>query len=208
MHIEILKEGLTNLEATREKLINIGRELSHLSKRAISSTLRGDRVGADRILGELSKVFKALVESVSPYPELYYSNSFYIAAAEYVEAVQLYSIAFEGKLKDLGELGVHSIPYILGTIDLIGELKRMSLELLRKEEYAESFKYFQFAEEIYEEFSEIDFADTVVPGLRRKLDIYRKVIDDWRVLLIDIESRIRLEKACRQTGGLVRPQSL
>ncbi|MEM4831296.1 MAG: hypothetical protein QW740_02560, partial [Sulfolobales archaeon] len=160
---------------------------------------------ADSALSELSRVFQALVESISRHPELFYSNLFYSVAAEYVEAIQLYSVVFEGRLKDLEEIGVHPIPYVLGSIDLIGELKRASLELLRKEEYVESFKYFEVAERIYEELLSIDFADTVIHGFRRKLDVYRKVIDDWRVLLIDIESRVRLEKACREAAKHSKP---
>ncbi|MEM2307734.1 MAG: hypothetical protein QW266_02240 [Sulfolobales archaeon] len=198
LSVEVLRERLANLEVARANLIDIGKEVTHLSKRAISSTLKKDRVSADGILSELSRVFRSLLENVSPYPELYYSNHFYSVAAEYVEAIQFYSIVFDERLKDLEEIGVHPIPYIMGSIDLIGELKRGSLELLRKEEYAESFRYFEIAEEIYEELSDIDFADTIIPGFRRKLDIYRKVIDDWRLLLIDIESRIKLEKACRE----------
>ncbi|MEM1682211.1 MAG: hypothetical protein QXT76_06835 [Sulfolobales archaeon] len=198
VRIELLRERLANLEAAREKLISVGREISRISKRVISSVLRKDRAGADSALSELNRVFQVLVESISRHPELFYSNLFYSVVAEYVEAVQLYSVVFEGRLKDLEEIGVHPIPYALGSVDLIGELKRVSLELLRKEEYVESFKYFEIAEVIYEELLDIDFADTVIPGFRRKLDVYRKVIDDWRVLLVDIESRVRLEKACRE----------
>ncbi|MDW8010614.1 MAG: hypothetical protein RMH84_03350, partial [Sulfolobales archaeon] len=192
-----IRDRLLKLEAVREEVVRSGRELSSLARRAISSTLRGSRDGADRALRELSDVYHSLVGKVSNYPELLYSNLYYSVVAEYVESVQLYSAVFEKKLVGFGDLGVHPIPYILGSLDLIGELKRVSLELLRREEYVESFRYFELAEGVYEELSELDFADHVVPGLRRKLDVYRKVLDDWRVLLIDIESRVKLERACR-----------
>lgn len=208
IRIEFLRERLANLEVAREKLISIGRELSRLSKRVISNALSNDRTGADGALIELSRVFQVLTENVSPHPEIYYSNLHYSVVAEYVEAVQFYSAVFNGRLKGPEELGVHPIPYVLGSIDLIGELKRASLELLRREDYARSRRYFEIAERIYEELSDIDFADTIVPGLRRKLDIYRKVIDDWRVLLIDIESRVKLERACGEAVRQLKPRSL
>lgn len=203
---EVVRSHLNQLEAAREKLVNIGRELSWLARRVISSTLRRNHGEAGQAVYELEKVFRYLVESFSRYPELYYSNLFHSIVAEYVEAEQLYSMAFSGRLKSIVELGVHPVPYILGSADLIGELKRMSLEFLRKEEYEESFRYFEIAERVFEELSELGFADTVVPGLRRKLDIYRKVVDEWRVLLVDIESRMKLERVCRQATKLAEPE--
>ncbi len=200
LRVEALREKLVEMEAARERLVNAGRELSRLSRRLVSSVLRRDQAGAHELARELSRAFESLVESVSSHPELYYSGLFYSIAAEYVEAIQLYSTVFGGGLKGPEELRAHPVPYVLGSADLIGELKRLSLELLRSGDYEESYRYFELAEGIYEELSELDFADAVVPGLRRKLDVYRKVIDDWRVLLIDIESRVKLERACEQAG--------
>ncbi|MCX8184564.1 MAG: hypothetical protein RMI56_06795 [Sulfolobales archaeon] len=201
LEINQVRDRLVELEAVREEVISVGRDLSNLARKVVSSTLRGSRDEADRVLRDVSRVYYSLVGRVSHYPELYYSNLFYSVVAEYVESAQLYYTVFEKKFKSAGELGVHPIPYVLGTLDLIGELKRISLELLRREEYGESFRYFELAEEIYSELSELDFADSVIPGLRRKLDIYRKVLEDWRVLLIDIESRVKLERACRKAWG-------
>ncbi len=208
LRLEALKERLANLDATREALVESGREISRLSKRLVSRVLRRDPAGAEEAARELSRAFESLVERVSPYPELYYSGLFYSVAAEYVEAQQLFYAVFRGRLGDPEELRVHPAPYVLGTAELIGELKRLSLELLRSGEYSESFRYFELAEEVYERLSELDFAEPVVPGLRRRLDVYRKVIDDWRVLLIDIESRVKLERACRQAERLLGSGSL
>ncbi|MCI4436636.1 MAG: hypothetical protein JHC33_07480, partial [Ignisphaera sp.] len=42
------------------------------------------------------------------------------------------------------------------------------------------------------------FAENLVPGLKRKLDVYRKVLDDWKELLVDLISRERLRKLFEQ----------
>lgn len=196
LEINEVRRYLEELEEAREQLIKVAREVSQLVRALVSLSIRRRREDAHRYYQELSDRFKSLLEVSSQHPELTYSNFFYSIAAEYVEAVQLYSIVFEGRLLTLSELNVHPIPYLLGHADLIGELKRLSLEHLRRGEYRESFTYLELAEGIYEELSSIDIADPIVPGLRRKLDVYRKVIDDWKVLLIDIESRVKLEKMC------------
>lgn len=196
LEINEVKKHIEDLEEAREQLIKTAREVSQLVRAVVSLSIRRRREDARRYYRELSDKFRSLLEVSSKHSELMYSNFFYSIAAEYVEAVQLYSIVFDGRLLTLRELNVHPIPYLLGHADLIGELKRLSLEHLRRGEYRESFTYLELAEGIYEELSSIDVADPIVPGLRRKLDVYRKVIDDWKVLLIDIESRVKLEKMC------------
>jgi translin len=202
LDIDGVRRYLEDLEEAREQLIKVAREVSQLARAVVSSSIRR-REDARRYRRELSERFRYLLEISSKHPELAYSNLFYSIAAEYVEAMQLYSVVFDGKLLTLNELNVHPVPYLLGHADLIGELKRLSLEHLRRGEYDESFSYLELAEGIYEELSSTDTADPVVPGLRRKLDVYRKVIDDWKVLLIDIESRVKLEKVCGEVlkGG-------
>ena len=193
---------LASLESAREHLVKRGREISRLARRLSSYTLLGLTDDASRVFGELADAYRSVAGELSRYPELLYSNLFYSVTAEYVEAVQLYSVVFGEGIRGPDELGVHPVPYVLGLLDLVGELKRVSLESLRRGDYQKSFEYLDIAERVYETLSELSAADAVVPGFRRKLDIYRKVIDDWRALLIDVESRLRLERACKSASWL------
>jgi len=185
---------LSELEAARESLLKVSRDVTLLSKRLVSYSIRGLRREAYEVRERLTATYRELLALVSRHPELYYSNLFYSVASEYAEALQLLSVAFEGKLLTAEELGVHPVPYVLSLADLVGELKRASLESLRKGAYDESLRYLDIAEGIYEALESLGVSDAVVPGFRRKLDIYRKVIDDWRELLLDLRSRAELSR--------------
>jgi len=84
-------------------------------------------------------------------------------------------------------------------LDVIGELKRHSLRLIERGGYEESLKVFDIAESVFNQVEELAFAENIIPGLKRKLDIYRKVLDDWKELLIDIISREKLRKVLEGT---------
>jgi predicted translin family RNA/ssDNA-binding protein len=78
-------------------------------------------------------------------------------------------------------------------------LKRHSLRLIERGGYEESLKVFDIAESVFNQVEELAFAENIIPGLKRKLDIYRKVLDDWKELLIDIISREKLRKVLEGT---------
>lgn len=189
---------LSELEVARESLLKVSRDVTLLSKRLVSYSIRGLRSEAYEVRERLTATYRELLALVSQYPELYYSNLFYSVASEYAEAVQLLSVIFEGRLLTAGELGVHPVPYVLSLADLVGELKRASLEALRRGVYDESLRYLDVAEGVYEALESLGVSDAVVPGLRRKLDIYRKVIDDWKELLLDLRSRAELSRLYRE----------
>ncbi len=188
---------LSELEAARESLLKVSRDVTLLSKRLVSYSIRGLRREAYEVRERLTATYRELLALVSRHPELYYSNLFYSVASEYAEAVQLLSVVFEGRLLTAEELGVHPVSYVLSLADLVGELKRASLEVLRRGAYDESLRYLDIAEGIYEALESLGVSDAVVPGLRRKLDIYRKVIDDWKELLLDLRSRAELSRLYR-----------
>ncbi|MEM0371315.1 MAG: haloacid dehalogenase [Ignisphaera sp.] len=190
MDTSYVKNYLDSLESARESLIKKGRDILNLCRSIISGVVLGKNVEED--LYKVSKLFNEVYEQIKSYPELVYSNIFYSIAAEYVEAIQLYSIVTQTRFLSIEELNVHPIPYLLGLADTIGELKRCSLESVRKNKFDEAFKLLELAEELYNRLSIFSYPDALLPGFRRKLDVYRRVIDDWKKFLIDMVSRKNL----------------
>uniref|UniRef100_A0A7J3I8C2 Haloacid dehalogenase n=1 Tax=Ignisphaera aggregans TaxID=334771 RepID=A0A7J3I8C2_9CREN len=185
--LQLIKNYLDRIEAAREHLIKQSRDIIGLYKRAIHVCVRGG--DASKLVSDLKYRFTELYNSVKNIPELFYSNLLQSIAIEYVEALQFYNVVKESRFATLNELGVHPVAYILGLLDVIGELKRYSLELIKNNKIDDSFSILEKAESIYDLLSTLNYTDAIVPGFRRKLDIYRKVIDDWRELLIDLRSR-------------------
>jgi len=203
LDLSFVKEYLDKLDSAREVLIKRSRELTQMSKRVISYCLRGQMDNAYEELTRLSKAYEELISALSDSAELQHSQLLYSVVAEYVEALTFFEVLRNGKLPSVGEVKTHVIPYVLGLADLIGELKRYSLELVRLGKYDESMKYLKLSEGIYESLTSLTYPDVILPGLRRKLDIYRKVIDDWKEFLLDLISRKELKDLLRKHYGSV-----
>ena len=101
-------------------------------------------------------------------------------------------------LPSISDLGVDPVPYVQGLLDLVGELKRRILDLVRDDKYDEAYTLFKVAEAIYESVRTLDYPDPILPGVRRKTDVARTVTESLRTLLTDLESRRRLMESLRK----------
>ncbi len=203
MSLEIMKDVdrlriyFDRIDSAREQLVKKSRDFLQLCRRIVYGCVKGDNI--DSLVTSLENMYRELVEHIRNVPELLYSGLFYSIASEYVEAMELYSIIRNRKLLSIEELNVHPIPFVLGLADLIGELKRISLEYVRQERYGEAMEFMEIAENIYDALSSLNYTDAVIPGFRRKVDVYRKVIDDWKEFIIDLISRYELKNIIRST---------
>jgi translin len=70
--------------------------------------------------------------------------------------------------------------FVLGLADVVGEFRRLALDALREGDVAKGEKCLQTMDEIYVELEALDEAYMLVPGLRRKNDISRRIIESTR----------------------------
>jgi translin len=71
-------------------------------------------------------------------------------------------------------------PYILGLADVIGEIRRQTLDCLRRNEIKKAENNLELMETIYAELINLDEAHILVHELRRKCDIARRVLEATR----------------------------
>lgn len=191
-YVRSIDDVLKLKDAMREYLIKVVRDITRESSIAITYIHLGKIDDAEEVLSRLKDKICELDSKLNPHPELKYSNLYLAALAEYVEAIQFLNIVKFEKLMSPDELGVHYISYLQGMLDLIGELKRYSLELIMSNTVSDAWKYFNIANEIYESIKALDYPEALIPGVRHKVDVSRKILEDLRELLIDIELRIKL----------------
>ena len=162
----------------KEKLLDKCSKIIEYCGTAISLIHRGEAKKAKKLLNMAKRIKKSLKISSSNYAEIIKD-----AMIEYVEAQCLYHFAKQGKLPPYESLGVEPDEYLLGLADFIGELRRMCLEQIRHDNYKEASKTFEQMEQIYEYIWYFEYPKKVIKGLRRKLDINRKLIDETRLAL-------------------------
>ncbi|RLG76006.1 MAG: haloacid dehalogenase [Thermoprotei archaeon] len=204
-HIDMI---VSDKDKVREEAIRITRDIIRIASNVVTHTLNEDFDLAEKNLIELRKLVKNLNTILAQHPDLAYSGLVYNAVAEYVEAELLFSFIRHKKLvsfDELSSIGVHYIPYIHGLCDLVGELKRYGLELIRKSRFEEANHIAVAIEHIYHSLRKlIEYPDALVPGLRRKMDIMRRVIEDYITFLLDMEYRDKLIKNLRRFRRYLR----
>ncbi len=183
---------LSEKDEVRENAIKMSRELIRRSGYAVTYIVAGDLDRAAEELNEARKIKDELMRLVEPHPELLYTGLIYNCTSEYVEAELLYRIVREEPIPGHRELGVPPIPYLQGLGDVVGELRRMCLEKIRRGDYEEAFKYLELMEAVYMELRILDYPDALIPGVRRKADIARRLVEETKALLVDLARRKEL----------------
>ena len=200
--IERIDMIVSSKDKVREEAIKITRDIIRLAGNVITHTLNENFDYAEKNLMNLRELVKKLNGIITPHPDIAYSGLVYNAVAEYVEAELLFSFIKYRRLiefDELAKIGVHYIPYIHGLCDLVGELKRYGLELIRKSRFEEANHIATIMEHIYHTLRKlIEYPDALVPGLRRKIDVMRRVIEDYITFLLDMEYRDKLIKNLKQ----------
>ena len=147
----------------------------------------------EEALGELREVEETLAgEKYARSPSL---NAAY---EELSEAVILLSLLSGSEPPAPEELGIPPQSYVLGLADVVGELRRVVLDLIRAGRLGEAEERLRLMEEIYEDLTSVDELFIHIPGLRRKCDVARRVIEATRSDLTMELRRSALERLIRR----------
>jgi translin len=178
--LEKIQEKLRKREGIREEVQREMRRATRLSKQAILFTHQERFEDAKKLLEEASRIFAKLREVSKEHPGLFHTGLVSAAFEEYAEAHTLLRLIEEDRFVDPEELGVPLTSYVPGLGDVVGELRRRVLDLMRKGEVEAAEKYLERMELIYSELTAMDDAYLLVSGLRRKCDVARHLIEITR----------------------------
>ncbi len=189
---------IKSVDSVREEVVKLTRDVIRYSGWSITFLHQGDVAKAKENLDHCESLARKVIEYASQKPELAYSGLIYNAISEYVEAKLFYSIVVESKIYDFEELGVHPVPYLQGLGDVVGELRRYALERIRQGDVKSAWRALSIMEAIYTSMRSLDYPDSVLPGVRHKVDVARGLIDDTKSMLVDIQSREDLKKVLEE----------
>ncbi len=180
---------LSRRERERDAMIKKSRDVMRLSGWAINAIHRGRLEEARKYLYEMENAVQEFLRHAKSDPFLYHSGLVYNTLAEYVEAKLFYSIVVEARLLSPEELRVDEIPYLQGLGDVIGELRRLALDFLRVDKITEAERLLEIMEAIYYEIRGLEYPDALIPGVRHKVDVARRLLDDTKALLLEVKGR-------------------
>jgi translin len=175
-----IRESLRKREKMRENAQKDMRKATSLSKQAILMIHQKRMKEAKELVAKARRIISRLNSASEEYPSIIYSGLFNAALQEYSEANILLKLVEESRFVTPKEISVPIIDYVLGLADVIGEYRRMALDALREGDVDKSEMCLKTMDEIYIELMAMDEAYMLIPGLRRKCDTARRIIEATR----------------------------
>lgn len=193
-----VKEELMQKDKVRENAQQSMRKATSLSKRAILLMHQKKYGEARKLVENAKEIVSKLQGSAKEYPDIIYTGMFSAALQEYSEAKILLGLIQESRFVTPDEISVPAVDYVLGLADVIGEYRRLALDALREGEAEKGEECLKTMDEIYIELMGMDEAYMLVPGLRRKCDIARRIIEATRGDITQEVRRKALENYLKQ----------
>ncbi len=156
------------------------RKATSLSKQSILLLHQKRFDDAQKMLSDAKGIISKLQEQAGECPEIIYGGMFSAALQEYSEACILLTLVKESRFVTPAEINVPSVDYVLGLADVIGEYRRLALDYLRDGEVEKGVQCLEIMDQVFIQLLALDEAYMLVPGLRHKSDIARRIIETTR----------------------------
>ena len=194
-----IRENFETKDSIREEGLKISREIVR-ECRAATFALHSRDFGkanssikaAENSLEKLEVIFKG-------HADIYYAGYVEHAQQEYSEVSVLRSLLMEeGKSKSIpspDELRVEYAAYLNGLGDVVGELRRHVLDLIRRDSFEKAEVFLGIMEDIHATLMDFDYPDAITKGLRRKTDVSRGLIEKTRGDVVNAIRQKKLETA-------------
>lgn len=156
------------------------RKATSLSKQAILLIHQKRFDAAEKMVASAKEKILSLQELANQYPEIIYDGMLSAAFQEFSEANIFLVLVTKERFVTPSEINVPSVDYMLGLADVIGEYRRLALDNLREGEVEKGEKCLEKMDQIFIQLLALDEAYMLVPGLRHKSDIARRIIESTR----------------------------
>ncbi|NLN70667.1 MAG: haloacid dehalogenase [Chloroflexi bacterium] len=172
-----IRESFGQKNEKRDKALTQSRELTRLASRAIRATHRNDTNLADDYLAKAKQLADALRTGLADEPDLYFSGYTQDALKEYCEAHLTVAIILNQACPSPEYLQVEYATYLNGMSEVIGELRRRIMDLIRDGHSPEIERLLDVMDGIFALLVTMDYPDALTYGLRRRTDIARSIIE-------------------------------
>ena len=177
---ELIRLQFDARTAARDQALAQARALTRFCSQAIRAVHRDEDDAMQAQLNEAHKMADSLRAAVTEFPDLYYAGYTQDALKEFVEANVTCALIKNQPLIGPKELGVEYNTYLNGLSEVVGELRRRCLDILRHGYSAEAERLLTHMDDIYAVLVTMDYPDAITSGLRRQTDIARSIIEKTR----------------------------
>jgi translin len=171
---------LEEKNARREEVLDISRHLVQHAARAIRALHRGEWAVADELLAAGNALLADMRRAAAGHPDLTSAGYTIDAQKEHAEAHLVRAFLTGGALPSPEDLGVEDAAWLHGLGEAGGELRRASLDLMRKGEVATAEATLERMEDIYVFLTTVDFPGAITRDIKRTNDMVRGVTERTR----------------------------
>lgn len=175
-----IRQSFDLRNAKRDQALAKARQLTRACSLAIRAVHRDDKEMMETHLDEARTLADTLRSELVGHPELFYAGYTQDSLKEFVEANVTCALIQKKALQTPEELGVEEATYLNGLAEVIGELRRRTLDILRHGYSQEAERLLGYMDEIYSVLVTIDYPDAITNGLRRQTDVARGIIEKTR----------------------------
>jgi translin len=197
---EHIRKNFDARTTLRDQALSRARQLTRACSLAIRAVHRDDDEAMQTQLQEARQLANELRDSLAEHPDLYYTGYTQDALKEFVEANVTCALIRNEPLQTPEELVVEPATYLNGLAEVVGELRRRTLDILRHGYSKEAERLLSYMDEIYSILVTMDYPDAITNGLRRQTDLARGIIEKTRG---DITFSLRGEHLEQAIGSLI-----
>ncbi len=198
--LKALRDEIEGDDSVREKTLPLGRQAVRKCSESIKMTHRGKFNDARSLISEANHCIIEAANELSNSDFMLRSRGLDVAYQELTEAVNLLSLLENGMFTPPNEYSIPSRAYLTGLADTVGELRRVVLDLLRKDDVEKAEAILDLMEEILEELQTFDYPTALVPDLRRKCDVGRSLVERTRGDITRASGQSKLMKKLDKFG--------
>jgi len=166
--------------AKRDETLALTRRIIRACSLAIRAVHRDDKEAMSEHLSEARTLADQLRNGLVNHPELFHTGYTQDALKEFVEANVTCALIQNQPLQTPDELQVEEATYLNGLAEVVGELRRRALDILRSGYSQEAERLLGYMDEIYSVLVTMDYPDAITNGLPRQTDLARGIIEKTR----------------------------
>jgi len=163
---------------------------------------------ADGFLHDARQLVEQLRSDLSDHPDLFYAGYTQDALKEYVEAHVTCALIRGQELPLPNEIDVEPAIYLNGLAEVVGELRRRTLDIMRQGYSPEVERLLALMDEIYALLITIDYPDALTNGLRRQTDLARGIVERTRGDVTISLREQRLTQSMKELAFLLKTEGL
>lgn len=172
-----IRESFDRKNHIRDEALGQSRNLTRHASRAIRAIHRDEAEQAQQHLSQANQLAKVLRESLIDDPDLYFSGYAQDALKEFCEAHLTVATILKRDWPTPDDLQVEYATYLNGMSEVVGELRRRIMDIIRDGHSSEVERLLNVMDDIYAQLVTMDYPDALTYGLRRRTDIARSIIE-------------------------------